>query len=289
MARAANLSPYWAYSTAILSEFSSVCDSHDLLPLSISPSEHSSVTEVLSALANGSSTPELDTTDDPSWADAISSPDREYWIAGAKDKLRSLEDLNIFVLVPCSEIPHGQRPLKGKLMCKQKQDDAGKVVRYKVCYVAKGYTQKYGVDFDETTAPTTCLQSVRMLLHIAALLGWDIQQYDIKTAFLNGILPPNETMYMEQPVGFEVDGKEDWVWKLLKSIYGMHQASQIWNKTFHEAVLGWSFTRLPGDWCIYMCQTQTGTVIFAVHINDIISIASTPAENNTFHDLLKSK
>jgi hypothetical protein len=69
----------------------------------------------------------------------------------------------------------------------------------------------------------------------------------------------------------------------------MRQASRIWNKTFHEAVLGWSFTRLPGDWCIYMRRTQTGTVIFAVHVDDIISIASTPAENNAFRDLLKSK
>ena len=78
----------------------------------------------------------------------ISSPNHEYWIAGAKDELRSLEDLNIFILVPCSEIPHSQCPLKGKLVCKRKQDDTGKVVHYKVRYVAKGYAQKYGVDLD---------------------------------------------------------------------------------------------------------------------------------------------
>ena len=136
------------------------------------------------------------------------------------------------------------------------------MVRYKVRYVAKGYAQKYGVDFDKTTTPTAHLQSIRMLLHITASLGWDIQQYDIKTAFLNGILPPDETMYMEQPAGFEVDGKEDWVWKLLKSIYGMRQASRIWNKTFHEAVLGWCFTQLPSDWCIYIVMIVRPRLLF---------------------------
>jgi hypothetical protein len=145
------------------------------------------------------------------------------------------------------------------------------------------------VDFDETTAPTARLQSIRMLLHIAASLGWDIQQFDIKTAFLHGVLPPDKTMYMEQPTGFEVPGKEDWVWQLLKSIYGMQQASRIWNKTFHDAVLGWGFIRLPGDWCIYIRRTQTGTVLFAVHVDDIISVGSTSSENDAFRDLLKSK
>ena len=70
----------------------------------------------------------------------------------------------------------------------------------------------------------TYLQSTR---GIVTSLGWDIQQFNIKTAFLHGVLPPDETMYMEQPTGFEVPGKEDWVWQLLKSIYSMRQASHI--------------------------------------------------------------
>jgi hypothetical protein len=136
----------------------------------------------------------------------------------------------VFVLVPRSAVPRGQRPLRGKLVCKRKHDDAGNIVRYKVRYVAKGYTQRFGIDYDKTTAPTARLESFCSILHIGAALDWDIQQYNIKTVFLHGVLPESETMFMEQPPGFEVLGKEDWVMRLMKSIYGMKQASRVWNQ-----------------------------------------------------------
>jgi Reverse transcriptase (RNA-dependent DNA polymerase) len=143
------------------------------------------------------------------------SPECEYWVAGAREELQSLADLNIFMLIPCSDIPHGRHPMKGKLVCKQKRDEQGHVVRYKVRYVAKGYAQQYGIDYDKTTAPTARLESFRSILHLAATLNWDLQQIDIKTAFLHGILPEEETAYMEQPHGFEEPGKESWVMKLM--------------------------------------------------------------------------
>jgi hypothetical protein len=107
--------------------------------------------------------------------------------------------------------------------------------------------------------------------------------------FLHGILPPDETMFMEQPPGFECLGKEDWVWRLLKSIYGMKQASRVWNKTFNSAILGWNFICLSCEWCVYMRRSPTGTIIFSIHVNDIFSAASSVAENDHFAKLLKSR
>ena len=115
------------------------------------------------------------------------------------------------------------------------------VVCYKVHYVAKGYTQQYRINYDKMTAPTACLKSFRAIAYLAATLDWDLKQYNIKMAFLHSILPPDETMFMEQPPGFECPGKEDWVWQLLKSIYGMKQASCVWNKTLHAAISEFSF------------------------------------------------
>jgi Reverse transcriptase (RNA-dependent DNA polymerase) len=273
---------------ALLAEFSPLRDTHDIYPLDLL-TENLSVPEVLSALADGSLDPVPDSDDDPSWASALASPEREYWIAGARDELQSLRDLDVFVLVPRSSVPAGQRPLKGKLVCKRKRDDAGNIVRYKVRYVAKGYAQQYGVDYDKTTAPTARLKSFRAILHVAASLGWDLQQFDIKTAFLHGILPEEETMFMEQPPGFATPGKEDWVMRLMKSIYGMKQASRIWNQTFHKTVQSWGFERLPCEWCVYRRRSATGTIIFAVHVDDIISAASSAAENERFRDFLSSK
>ena len=219
----------------------------------------------------------------------MASDEREYWIAGGRDELKSLEDLKVFVLVPRSDVPSGQRPLKGKLVCKRKRDDTGKVVRYKVRYVAKGFAQRYGIDYDKTTAPTVRLESFRAILHLATTLNWDLKQFDIKTAFLHGILPEDETMYMEQPPNFASLGKEEWVMQLMKSIYGMKQASRIWNQTFHNAIAQMGFKCLDCEWCVYRRDSPTGTVIFAVHVDDIIAAGSSPQETEQFCDLLKSK
>jgi hypothetical protein len=94
---------------------------------------------------------------------------------------------------------------------------------------------------------------------------------------------------MEQPPGFECPGKEDWVWRLLKSIYGMKQASRVWNKTLHAAMLEWGFQRLECEWCVYMRRSPTGTIIFSVYVDNIFSAASSPEENDRFGDLLKSR
>jgi hypothetical protein len=155
--------------------------------------------------------------------------------------------------------------------------------------VAKGYAQQHGIDYDKVSAPTARLESFRILLHIAASLDWDVQQFDVKTAFLHGILPDSETMYLEQPPGFEVEGKEDFVMRLMKSIYGMKQASRVWNATFNSAIKGWGFTRLACEWCVYRRSSASRTVLFAVHIDDIISIASSPEENSRFLSLLRAK
>ena len=229
------------HSDAFLSEFCAVWDSHDLLPAELCLDTVLTIPEILAALSDGNISPSLDTGDDPTWAEAINSPEREYWIAGGREELKSLEDLKVFILVPKSDIPSSQRPLKGKLVCKRKRDDLDNIVRYKVRYVAKGFAQQYGIDYDKTTAPTVRLESFRAILHLAATLNWDLQHFDVKTAFLHGILPPDETMFMEQPRGFESPGKEDWVMRLMKSLYGMKQASRIWNQMFHKTVEQWGF------------------------------------------------
>ena len=122
------------------------------------------IDDVLSALSDGSFEPSpTDLNDEPTWEQAMASGEREYWIAGGRDELKSLEDLQVFVLVPRTDIPCGQRPLKGKLVCKCKRDETGKIVRYKVRYVAKGFAQRYGIDYDKTNAPTVRLESFRSI------------------------------------------------------------------------------------------------------------------------------
>jgi len=162
-------------------------------------------------------------------------------------------------------------------------------MHYKVCYVAKGFTQCFGIDYNKMTAPPSWLESLWVISHLAASLNWDLCQFDIKMAFLHRILPPDETMFIEQPPGFEALGKHNWVWHLLKSIYSMKQASHVWNKTFNSAILGWNFIQLSCEWCVYICCSPTGTIIFSVHVDNIFSTASLAAKNDCFAALLKSR
>ncbi len=135
--------------------------------------------------------------------------------------------------------------------------------------------------------PTAHLDSFHTILHIAAILDWDIQHIDIKTAFLHGVLPESETVYMQQPPSFEAAGKKDWVMRLLKSLYGMKQASCIWNQTFHKTVVELGFEHLACKWCVYHRGTASGVMIFTVHVDDIICASSSLAENEHFKAQLR--
>src|SRR6267154_6629671 len=94
---------------------------------------------------------------------------------------------------------------------------------------------------------------------------------------------------MEQPPGFEVPGKEDWVLHLMKSIYGIKQASHMWNITFNGAIVLWGFIHLSCKWCIYFKSSPSGTVIFSIHVDDIFAATSSCEEMKAFKALLQTK
>ena len=94
----------------------------------------------------------------------------------------------------------------------------GNIEKYKARFVAKGYAQKEGIDYEETFAPVTRYTSIRSVISLAAQMGWEIHQMDVKTTFLNGVL--EEEVYIEQPKGFETHEKRTHV-RLNKAMYGL--------------------------------------------------------------------
>ena len=107
------------------------------------------------------------------------------------------------------ELPPGHRPITLKWVYKLKKDERGAVTKYKARLVAQGFVQQEGIDFDDAFAPVARMESVRVLLALAAQEGWRVHHMDIKLAFLNGDL--KEEVYVKQPPGFTVARKEKMV------------------------------------------------------------------------------
>lgn len=108
-------------------------------------------------------------------------------------------------------------------MYKLKSDATGNTRRFKARFVVQGFSQKYGVDYDQVFAPVARQIMFRILLSVAASHGMLVYHFDVKTIFLNGVL--EEEIYVRQPSGFEKEGAEDKVYLLRRSIYGLKQSA----------------------------------------------------------------
>ena len=144
-----------------------------------------------------------DTSDDDplSYKHAMDDPNKDKWLTAMEQEMESMYSNSVWELV---DLPESVRPIGCKWIYKKKRGVDGKVETFKAWLVAKGYTQKEGVDYEETFSPVAMLKSIRILLSIVAALDYEIWKMDVKTAFLNGYL--DESIYMMQPEGFIVEG-----------------------------------------------------------------------------------
>ena len=146
-------------------------------------------------------------------------PDAQKWMRAAQDEMDSLLEHGTWSL---TKPPLGRKIIGSKWVFKIKHDENGEAERYKCRLVAQGYMQAQGIDYHETFEPVARFGSIRILLAIAAKRKMYVHQMDVHTAFLNGKL--DEDIFMSQPEGFEVEGKEDMVCHLHRSLYGLKQS-----------------------------------------------------------------
>ncbi|KAK9822062.1 hypothetical protein WJX74_004518 [Apatococcus lobatus] len=149
------------------------------------------------------------------YEEALSSEQADEWRQAMDEEIRSLHANQTWTPEP---VPKGVRALPVKWVYKAKKDANGNIERFKARLVAKGFRQKEGVDFNEVFAPVSKYATLRALLAVAAVEDLEVQQVDIKTAFLNGIL--EEEVYIEQPTGYQ-EGGPGIGCHLHKALYGL--------------------------------------------------------------------
>lgn len=196
--------------------------------------------------------------------EALSRKDCKLWKAAIQEELDALHKNNTWLLVKPAQ---GANVVDSKWIFRIKKE-AGNKTRYKARLVARGFSQRKGIDYDETFSPVIRHSTLRLLLALAANLNLTIDHMDVKTAFLNGNV--DEVIYMRQPPQFEEKGKEDHVCLLQKSLYGLKQAPRSWNMKLHTELESLNFKRCKNESCVYIRSTGKDKIILAVYVDDIL-------------------
>jgi hypothetical protein len=182
--------------------------------------------------------------------------------------MKALVDNGTFTAVPRSSLPKGTTVIGSKYVFKIKIDENGKEERLKARMVPKGYMQKYGVDYFEIFAPTLKYTTLRILLSLVAMWDYDLFMVDVSNAFLNAYL--KEDVYVELPDGYKLEHGGDYVLKLNKALYGIHQAPREWYLLVSKFIVEQlGFTQCVCDPCLFFKKSKTNHIILlAMFVDD---------------------
>ena len=139
--------------------------------------------------------------------------------------------------------------MTSKWIYKIKHIADGGIEKYKPRFVARGFSQKEGIDYEDTFAPLVSYTSIRSILALDAVLKWNIHKMYVKTTFLNGVVKGE--VYLEQPLGFETHDRETHVCKLKKALYGLNQAPRTWHDMMDSFLMSLGFTKSKAGFNIY--------------------------------------
>lgn len=202
--------------------------------------------------------------DDPSsYLEALHRPDAAQWVKTMTEEIHSLKENKTWELV---RLPDGRKAIQCKWVFKTKYLPNGDIDKFKAHLVAKGYTQKAGIDYSETFSLVVKFETVRIVMAITAADDLEIVQFDIKTTFLNGDIA--KLLYMEQPEGFIDLDHPDYVCLLRKALYGLKQASCNWNHKFHTFLLQFGFKVNDADPCAHYSSQGGKTIILLIYVDD---------------------
>jgi hypothetical protein len=189
------------------------------------------------------------------WADAMT---KEY---------QSIIKNDVWEIVPR---PKSKDVVSSKWLFKIKHVVDGSIEKYKARFVARGFSQKEGIDYEETFAPVSRYTSIRTIIALAAKMKWKLHQMDVKTTFLNGVI--EEEVYIEKPQGFEVEDRKSHVCKLKKALYRLKQAPRAWYGRIDSFLTSLGFTKSKADSNLYFKVMNDEPVILFLYVDDLFLI-----------------
>ncbi|GJS46001.1 putative ribonuclease H-like domain-containing protein [Tanacetum coccineum] len=210
--------------------------------------------------------------EDPSWVDAM------------QEEMQQFKFQNVWVLV---DLPEGKYAIGTKWILKNKRDAKGIVVRNKARLVAQGHRQEEGIDYDEVFAPVARIEAIRLFLAFASYLGFMVYQMDVKSAFLYGRI--DEEVYVTQPKGFVDPQHPKKVYKVVKALYGLHQAPRAWYATLSTFLLNHGYRRGTIDKTLFLKKHKSDIILVQVYVDDIIFGSTKKAWCDEFEALMKGE
>ena len=167
---------------------------------------------------------------------------------------------------------HGANIIDCRWIYKIKRKSDGTIDRYNARLVAKGFKQRYGIDYEDTFSPVVKIATVRLVLAISVSRGWSLRQLDVKNAFLHGVL--EEEVYMRQPPGYEDKRRPNYVCKLDKALYGLKQAPRAWYSRLSSHLISYGFVASKSDTSLFIYHKSNITIFMLIYVDDIIVASS---------------
>lgn len=237
---------------------------------------------VISAFTASIETPASEIPVPKSYKQSQEGPYAKQWHDACVREYESLLEHHTWLLVDKHGLSAHITVIKGRWVFRPKPNADGDTTRFKARWVVQGFTQKEGIDFDETYAPVVKPHTLRVLFAMIAAYDLECKQYDIITAFLN-VLIDDRQIYVIMLHGFEQPGK---VCLLLRALYGLRQSPLLWYEQLKAFLITLKFTPIMSDICAFK-HTNGGIIV--VYVDDMLVIAQSLEALITVVALLKDR
>lgn len=186
----------------------------------------------------------------------------QVWLDAMVEEYISIMVNDVWEVVPR---PQDRSVVGSRWIYKIKYATDDNVEKYKARFVAKGYAQKEGIDYEDTFALLARYKSIRTVISLVAQMGCEIHQMDVKTTFLNGVI--EEEVYIEQPEGFETHEKKYRVCRLKKALYGLKEATREWYGRIDGYLEKMGFVKSDADPNLYYLVVENEPLILVLYVD----------------------